>query len=152
MEKIIEVKESLKKFFTKSVIKKICAVLVVGAIFTGGGVYYLHDQKVARKIASAQAQNIMIENLAQEKNITLISVDEVKSIVAKNIGVDAEQITFAEIYLKHSHDKGKKHFDEHDEHSENFQPIYKVKCFANNLKYKLYIDAVNGKILQSKVD
>ena len=149
MEKIIEFKASVKKFFTKSVLKKICAVLIVGAIFTGGGVYYLHDQKVARKIASAQAQNVMIENLAQEKNITLISVDEVKSIVAKNIGVDAEQITFAEIYLKHSHDKGKKHFDEH---SENFQPIYKVKCFANNLKYKLYIDAVNGKILQSKVD
>ena len=31
-----------------------------------------------------------------------------------------------------------------------FQPIYKVSCKANNVKYSLRIDAVNGNILQSK--
>ena len=142
MEKIIEFKASVKKFFTKSVMKKICSILVIGAIFAGGGAFYLHDQKVTRKIASAQAQTTLIENLAQEKNIALIGVDEVKSIVAKNLGVDAEQITFAEISLKNHSEKN----------IEVFQPIYKVKCYANNLKYKFHINATDGKILQSKVD
>ena len=31
-----------------------------------------------------------------------------------------------------------------------FQPIYKVSCKANNVKYSLRIDAVNRNILQSK--
>ena len=33
-----------------------------------------------------------------------------------------------------------------------FQPIYKVACKANNVKYDLRIDAVTGQILRSSVD
>ena len=33
-----------------------------------------------------------------------------------------------------------------------FHPAYKVKCYAGNVKYKLYIDAVTGTVLSSKVD
>ena len=33
-----------------------------------------------------------------------------------------------------------------------FHPAYKVKCYAGNVEYKLYIDAVTGTVLSSKVD
>ena len=33
-----------------------------------------------------------------------------------------------------------------------FHPVYKVKCYAENVKYKLRIDAVTGTVLSSKVD
>ena len=34
----------------------------------------------------------------------------------------------------------------------NFHPVYKVKCCAGNVEYKLYIDAVTGTVLSSKAD
>ena len=33
-----------------------------------------------------------------------------------------------------------------------FHPIYKVKCYAGNVEYKLRIDAVTGNVLSSEVD
>ena len=33
-----------------------------------------------------------------------------------------------------------------------FHPIYKVKCYAGNVEYKLRIDAVTGAVLSSEVD
>ena len=33
-----------------------------------------------------------------------------------------------------------------------FHPAYKVKCYAGNVEYKLFIDAVTGTVLSSKVD
>ena len=33
-----------------------------------------------------------------------------------------------------------------------FHSVYKVKCYAENVKYKLRIDAVTGTVLSSKVD
>lgn len=33
-----------------------------------------------------------------------------------------------------------------------FHPIYKVKCYAGNVEYKLRIDAVTGDVLSSEVD
>ena len=33
-----------------------------------------------------------------------------------------------------------------------FHPIYKVKCYAGSVEYKLRIDAVTGTVLSSKVD
>ena len=34
----------------------------------------------------------------------------------------------------------------------DFRPVSKVKCYAGNVEYKLYIDAVTGTVLSSKVD
>ena len=34
----------------------------------------------------------------------------------------------------------------------NFHPVYKVKCYAGNVEYKLRIDAVTGDVLSSEVD
>ena len=34
----------------------------------------------------------------------------------------------------------------------DFSPVYKVKCYAGNVEYKLRIDAVTGTVLSSKAD
>ncbi|EFF66061.1 hypothetical protein HMPREF7545_1322, partial [Selenomonas noxia ATCC 43541] len=34
----------------------------------------------------------------------------------------------------------------------DFRPVYKVKCYAGNVEYKLRIDAVTGTVLSSKAD
>lgn len=34
----------------------------------------------------------------------------------------------------------------------NFHPVYKVKCCAGHVEYKLYIDALTGTVLSSKAD
>lgn len=34
----------------------------------------------------------------------------------------------------------------------NFHPVYKVKCCAGHVEYKLHIDAVTGTVLSSKAD
>ena len=34
----------------------------------------------------------------------------------------------------------------------NFHPVYKVKCYAGHVEYKLHIDAVTGTVLSSKAD
>ena len=34
----------------------------------------------------------------------------------------------------------------------DFRPVYKVKCYAGNVEYKLYIDAVTGTVISSEVD
>lgn len=34
----------------------------------------------------------------------------------------------------------------------DFHPVYKVKCYAGNIEYKVSVDAVTGTVLSSKVD
>ena len=33
-----------------------------------------------------------------------------------------------------------------------FQPVYRVKCYANNVKYELILDAQSGAVLYREVD
>ena len=33
-----------------------------------------------------------------------------------------------------------------------FQPVYRVKCYANNVKYELILDAQSGAALYREVD
>ena len=33
-----------------------------------------------------------------------------------------------------------------------FHPVYKMKCYAGNMEYKLRIDAVTGAVLSSKAE
>lgn len=141
MEKLFEIKNSVQKIFTKSLLKKFLAVAIIGAICAGGGGYYFHQQKVAEKIAENQARTNLVQNLAKEKNLVIIDSDAVKNLTAKTIGIDADKITYKEISLR-EHDK---------DHKDIFQPIYKVSCRANDVKYKLRIDAVSGAVLDIDV-
>ncbi len=146
MSQISEVKNFLKCVFTKKLLKKFAVILVIGAFCAGGGAFYLHQQKEIKKIAEAQAQTVIIENLAKEKNISLIDNNAVRSMVAKFIGTAENSITYKEISLRISDKKSK----QVNLNSEIFQPVYKVSCIAENVKYKFYIDAVKGEILNIK--
>ena len=33
-----------------------------------------------------------------------------------------------------------------------FQPVYRVKCYANNVKYELILDAQSGAVLYREID
>ena len=33
-----------------------------------------------------------------------------------------------------------------------FQPVYRVKCYANNVKYELILDAQSGEVLYREID
>lgn len=33
-----------------------------------------------------------------------------------------------------------------------FQPVYRVKCYANNVKYDLILDAQSGEVLYREID
>ena len=33
-----------------------------------------------------------------------------------------------------------------------FQPVYRVKCYANNVKYELILDAQSGDVLYREID
>ncbi len=71
----------------------------------------------------------------------LISVEEAKSIAAKQIGGD---VSFRDVELE----------DEHDDYpgGGNFMPVYKLECFSGGKEYDVEIDAVTGKVLKCKLD
>ena len=138
----------------RSFFKKVAAILTIGAVCTGGGAWYLHEQKAAKKILVAQARTSIIESQAKEKNIALLGTESVRALTAKVIGVEESAIVYKEISLKEADKKHKhsKNFPAEDSASdETFRPVYKVSCAANNLKYKLHIDAINGNVLDFKV-
>ena len=138
-KKLLAFGEMLCGIFTPARLKKFAAVATVAAICAGGGAYFLHQQKQAQKILAAKAQTTVLTNLAREKNIALVDENTVRNTVANLIGVDAQAITYKSIRLK-----------ERDK-SADFQPVYKVSCVANSVKYKLCIDAVSGNVVNVKI-
>ena len=64
--------------------------------------------------------------------------DHAKTLAAKAIGIDESKLTFHSIKLK----CGDKH-----QPTEDFKPIYKVKCCANGVKYEVKLDAVSGNLI-----
>ena len=145
---------TLKGIFTSSFFKKTAAVFVIGAFCAGGSAWYLHEQKAAKKILVAQARTSIIETQAEEKNITLIGTEAVRALTAKVIGVEESALAYKEISLKeyYKKDKHKKKIPAEDiDSDENFRPVYKVSCAANNVKYKLHIDAISGNVIDIKV-
>lgn len=134
MDKFFDRKRFLKGMLKGNILKKIAAVLVIVALFLGGGAICHNQQKEARM----QAQNTVILKLAKEKNISLLDDEKVRAIVAKFIGADENSITYKKIALSNGR-------------SENFEPVYKISCSANDVKYKIFVNAVSGDILNCKV-
>ena len=131
----MKIKEILDIDIKKSHLKKFGAALVVGVMITGGGLCLAHEYKDEHKHHDCAAY---IQSQAAEKNITLIDETKVKNIAAKTIGIDENNIIFHKCNLKNYQGKL----------SEDFKPVYKVKCFANGIKYELRIDAVSGEIIK----
>ena len=114
-------KEQLKtlggKVFTKSHFKKLGICLVICAMATGGGTYYIHQQKIARKSQVAEARSAMISLQAAKNNITLLPENQIRTLTAQAIGQEENAITFREISLKSHSDKDR--YEDHDEHKKN---------------------------------
>lgn len=116
-------KEQLKtlggKVFTKSHFKKLGICLVICAMATGGGTYYIHQQKIARKAQVAEARSAMISLQAAKNNITLLPENQIRTLTAQAIGQEENAITFREISLKSHSDKDR--YEDHDEHKKDHE-------------------------------
>ena len=127
------IKETGKKIFTAPNLKKGASILILLAVVGAGGKYFLHQNKVEAKNRADEARTTLLQNLAAQKNIKLVSTDDVKNTVAQALGVDAGQVKFTSVNLvspelakdgghgdkyEHGdkHDKGDKHErgDKHD--------------------------------------
>ena len=133
----MKIKEILDIDIKKSHLKKIGAALIAGVMIAGGGLCLAHEYNDCYK---DQERTAYIQSQASAQGITLIDEAAVKNIVAKTIGVEESNIEFHKIKLKNYQGK----------YSTEFKPVYKVKCFANGVKYELRIDAVSGEILNDK--
>ena len=131
----MKIKEILDIDIKKSHLKKVGAALIAGVMIAGSGLCLAHEYKEQHKHQDCAAY---IQSQAAEKNITLIDETKVKTIAAKTIGIDENSLTFHKCSLKNYQGKL----------SSDFKPVYKVKCFANGVKYELRIDAVSGEIIK----
>ena len=131
----MKIKEILDIDIRKSHLKKIGAALIAGVMIAGGGLCLAHEYKDHHKDQECTAY---IQNQAAAQGVTLIDEAAVKNITAKTIGVEESNIEFHKIKLKNYQGK----------YSSEFKPVYKVKCFANGVKYEMRIDAVSGEILR----
>jgi len=88
-----------KSKLTPQRLKKGAGCLLVLAIVAGGGKFAMHKAKAEAKIQEAQAKTRMLQNMAAQQNITLVSTDAVKENIASTLGTDPSTITFQSITL-----------------------------------------------------
>lgn len=88
-----------KSKLTPQRLKKGAGCLLVLAIVAGGGKFAMHKAKAEAKIQEAQAKTRMLQNMAAQQNITLVSTDAVKENIASTLGTDPSSITFQSVTL-----------------------------------------------------
>lgn len=88
-----------KSKLTPQRLKKGAGCLLALAIVAGGGKFAMHKAKAEAKIQEAQAKTRMLQNMAAQQNITLVSTDAVKENIASTLGTDPSTITFQSITL-----------------------------------------------------
>ncbi|WP_432642775.1 hypothetical protein [Acidaminococcus sp.] len=105
-EKITACKQHLQKAahwdkaqLTPQRLKKGAGFLLALAILAGGGKIVLHQQKAQAHAQEARARTEMLQNLAAQKNIQLVSTDQVKETIASTLGTDPASITFQSVTL-----------------------------------------------------
>jgi hypothetical protein len=109
------VKNTGKKIFTSHNLKKGASILILLAVIAGGGKYMLHQHKAEAKAQANAARTTLLQNLASQNGIQLVSTDAVKTTVAQALGTDADKITFKSVDLlspafgNGDHDKNEKH-------------------------------------------
>ena len=177
-----KIKEQVKGVFSPAHLKKAAALAVLVGVATAGTAYFHYQQAEAQSLMKRQARSEMIAAQAAQRNIVLLDEDKVRSIAADSIGKSEAELTFRPLELKmrdhdrKGHKKGKHGDREHrgqqaqpapaapmqdaaapaapaDPAAQaDFRPFYKVKCTANNITYKLRIDAMTGALLASDAD
>ena len=191
---------NLKLETFKPYAKKASAILLIAAVVSGAGAWYVHGQKQERHAQKEQAWTTMITAQARQRSVTLLDESAVRSIAAEAIGQQETAITFRQISLRDmAQNEDHKQKMKHREHGKvreadnyrpqmgdypepnalpvptpndyqkiteaakeapaalasgetAFLPVYKVNCRVDQVKYKLRIDAVTGKVLSVKCD
>ena len=88
-----------KSKLTPQRLKKGAGCLLALAIVAGGGKIALHQQKALAHAQEAQAKTRMLQNMAAQQNITLVSTDAVKENIASTLGTDPSTLTFQSLTL-----------------------------------------------------
>lgn len=191
---------NLKLETFKPYAKKASAILLIAAVVSGAGAWYVHGKKQERHAQKEQAWTTMITAQARHRSVTLLDESAVRSIAAEAIGQQETAITFRQISLRDmAQNEDHKQKMKHREHGKvreadsyrpqmgnppeqnalsvptpndyqkiteaakeapaalasgetAFLPVYKVNCRVDQVKYKLRIDAVTGKVLSVKCD
>lgn len=98
-QRIVEAAHWSKSQLTPKRLKKGAGCLLALAVLAGGGKVVLHQQKAQAHAQEAQARTEMLQNLAAQKNIQLVSTDQVKENIATTLGTDPSSITFQSVTL-----------------------------------------------------
>ena len=98
-QRIVDAAHWGKSQLTPKRLKKGAGCLLALAIVAGGGKVVLHQQKAQAHAQEAQARTEMLQNLAAQKNIQLVSTDQVKENIATTLGTDPSSITFQSVTL-----------------------------------------------------
>lgn len=98
-QRIMEAAQWGKSQLTPKRLKKGAGCLLALAIVAGGGKIALHQQKAQAHAQEAQARTEMLQNLAAQQNIQLVSTDQVKENIASALGTDPSSITFKSVTL-----------------------------------------------------
>ena len=167
--KMQDVKAQAAKVFTPTRLKKVAALTVLIGSASTSGVLYQNQQAEARSAAEKQARSETIAAQASQRGMVLLAEAHVRTIAAEAIGQNESDLDFYSVRLDvkdYDDDRDGKHpkhehkYDNDDRYAMNaqmdttqqdFRPVYKVKCYAGNVKYKLRIDAVTGAVLSSKM-
>lgn len=97
--RLVEAAQWGRKQITPQRLKKGAGCLVALAIVAGGGKFAMHKAKAEARLQEAQAKTRMLQNMAAQQNITLVSTDVVKENIASTLGTDPSSITFQSITL-----------------------------------------------------
>lgn len=97
--RLVEAANWGRKQITPQRLKKGAGCLLALAIVAGGGKFAMHKAKAEAKLQEAQAKTRMLQNMAAQQNITLVSTDAVKENIASTLGTDPSTITFQSITL-----------------------------------------------------
>lgn len=98
-QRIVDAAHWGKSQLTPKRLKKGAGCLLALAVLAGGGKVVLHQQKAQAHAQEAQARTEMLQNLAAQKNIQLVSTDQVKENIAATLGTDPSSITFQSVTL-----------------------------------------------------
>ena len=120
--------------------KKFAAGAVIGAMLIGGGICLAHGHDIPKgENCREQYEQYVakIQSQAAEKNLTLIDESKVKSIAAKAIGINENELNLR---------CGLRNFKGKD--GNEFKPFYSVHGFKDGIMYALNIDAVSGEVIK----
>ena len=146
-----KIKEQVKGVFSPAHLKKAAALAVLVGVATAGTAYFHYQQAEAQSLMKRQARSEMIAAQAAQRNIVLLDEDKVRSIAADSIGNHRGQYAQSAPAAA-AQDAAAPAVPADPAAQTDFRPFYKVKCTANNITYKLRIDAVTGALLASDAD